>query len=125
MRSTSGATNGAILVGLAAGLLSLHGCGSDSGRGNASGSGGSAGSGGAGGSSGGATAGTGGTGTGGAPKDGGGSDASSGDGDASSSTRRHGKSMGCGMVAGTAGTQALSIPKCTGCTAAMGNCPRD
>jgi hypothetical protein len=29
------------------------------------------------------------------------------------------------MAAGMAGTQALSIPKCTGCTAAMGNCPRD
>jgi hypothetical protein len=40
-------------------------------------------------------------------------------------TRRHGKSPGCGMPAGMAGGQTLSIPKCMGCSAAMGNCPRD
>ncbi|HXI58710.1 MAG TPA: hypothetical protein VNO55_21735 [Polyangia bacterium] len=39
--------------------------------------------------------------------------------------RRHGKSPGCGMPAAMAGGQTLTIPKCMGCTAAMGNCPRD
>jgi hypothetical protein len=54
------------------------------------------------------------------------SDAPSGEGGAVvPGVRRHGKSSGCGMAAGAAGAQQLSIPVCTGCSAAMGNCPRD
>ena len=45
--------------------------------------------------------------------------------DAPAGMRRHGKSPGCGMAAGMTGGESLSIPKCTGCSAAMGNCPRD
>ena len=52
-------------------------------------------------------------------------DASSGESGPVTGTRRHGKSPGCGMPAGMAGGQTLTIPKCVGCSAAMGNCPRD
>ncbi|HET6284794.1 MAG TPA: hypothetical protein VFH73_27810 [Polyangia bacterium] len=53
------------------------------------------------------------------------SDAPSGAVNVVPGTRRHGKSAGCGMAPGAAGAQQLSIPKCMGCSAAMGNCPRD
>ncbi|HEX3694312.1 MAG TPA: hypothetical protein VH374_02890 [Polyangia bacterium] len=53
------------------------------------------------------------------------SDGASGDGSDASVARKHGKSQGCSMTAAMAGNQSLSLPKCTGCSAAMGNCPRD
>ncbi|HVR61815.1 MAG TPA: hypothetical protein VMU50_07930 [Polyangia bacterium] len=56
--------------------------------------------------------------------DGGGSGGGSpGDGGTTTSMRRHGKSAGCGMAPVAGGT--VTIQKCMGCSAAMGDCPRD
>src|SRR5258708_16114089 len=99
--------------------------GSGGSGGGASATGGTSGTGGASGATGGATGGS--SGTGGVdasviPPT---TDASSGDGSPTAGMRRHGNSAGCGKPAAMAGGQTLAIPKCMGCSAAMGNCPRD
>ncbi|MEA2701221.1 MAG: polyhydroxybutyrate depolymerase [Myxococcales bacterium] len=123
---------GALLAGGCNGTGTLGGAGGgDSGTNPTTGTGGSAdaslpgssggsGSGGGGGGSTGGIAGTDGPGA-----SGDASDALSGDASTVALPRRHGKSPGCGMAPVAAGNQQLSVPVCMGCSAKLGNCPRD
>jgi poly(3-hydroxybutyrate) depolymerase len=106
------------MLGGAGGMISTTGTGGRADAALPEGSGGS-GSGGSGESTGGITGNDG-------PMSGGDtSDAPAGDVSTGPLARRHGRSPGCGMPPLAAGTQQLTIPVCTGCSAKMGDCPRD